>query len=269
MKTILTEQKVGDDQTSMSVFNAVSIIIPVINETYLLRQTIDVIADTCIKSDIAEIIFVLCDKTTPACIQSANETITVYSSYPIKTYYQKEPFIAAAYKEPFMFSQGSHVIIMSADMETDPNQIKDFIESQKKYPDAVIFASRWIKGGGFTGYFKIKLVCNYIFNKMLSVFYFSRLSDMTYGYKSFPVSVVQSIDWRETKHPFFLEMALKPLRLGIEIHEIPSKWRVRTEGESQNSFFQNFKYFKTAFICRFISKSKILKPGIFINQKNE
>ena len=73
----------------MSVFNGVSIIIPAINETHLLRRTIDIIADTCNKSDIAEIIFVFCDRTTPDCIKSANETIDEYISYPIKIYYQE------------------------------------------------------------------------------------------------------------------------------------------------------------------------------------
>jgi len=248
----------------MSVFVSVSIIIPVINETYLLQQTVDIVANTCNKSDLAEIILVVCDKTTPDCIKYINETKEKYNSYPIDIYFQKEPYIGAAYKEPFMFATGSHIIIMSADLETDPYQVKDFIEAQKKYPNAVIFASRWIKGGGFTGYNRVKLVCNFIFNRMLSVLYLSSLSDMTYGYKSFPATLVKAINWTETKHPIFLEMALKPLRLGVETHEIPSKWRVRTEGESQNSFFKNFKYFKVAFLCRFISRKKIVKPGTSI-----
>jgi hypothetical protein len=243
----------------MSFFNSVSIIIPAINETYLLRKTVDIIFGTCESEDIAEIIIVLCSETTVECVDTAEEIISEYSSRPVIIYFQKEPFLAAAYKEPFMFAVGSHIIIMSADMETDPYLIKDLIEKQKRYPEAVILASRWMKGGSFDGYNKVKLICNYIFQKMISVLFISRLSDLTCGYKSLPASLAKSIEWQEIKHPIFLEMSLKPLRLGVEMYEIPYNWKARTQGKSQNSFFQNFRYFKTLFASRFIKKSRILK----------
>lgn len=245
----------------MSIFNQVSIIIPAINETYLLRQTVEIITETCKSKDIVEILIVLCARSTKECLATAETLKQEPRSIPVKTYIQIEPFIGKAYQESFAVASGSHVIIMSADMETDPNQIKDFIETQKNHPDAVITASRWGQRNGFSGYNKIKLVLNYIFNKMLSILYLSSLSDMTFGYKSFPRYLVTAIDWKESKHPFFLELALKPLRLGVEFYEIHSKWKARTEGKSQNSFFQNFKYFKVVFYCRFIRKKNILKPS--------
>jgi len=245
----------------VSIFNQVSVIIPAINETYLMRQTIEIITETCNSSDIAEILIVLCARSTKECVAGAEALKEEPRSIPVKIYFQIEPFIGAAYQEAFTIATGSHVIIMSADMETDPNQVKDLIQAQKKHPDAVIAASRWGQKNGFSGYNKIKLVLNYIFNKMLSVVYFSNLSDMTFGYKSFPRYLVTAIDWQESKHPFFLELALKPLRLGVEFYEIHSKWKVRTEGKSQNSFFQNFKYFKVVLFCRFIRKKNILKPS--------
>ena len=70
---------------------------------------------------------------------------------------------------------------------------------------------------------------------------------------------MQSIKWEELKHPFFLETALKPLRLGVKFIEVPGHWAARTEGESQNGFFDNFKYFKTAFHIRVLKEEDILK----------
>ena len=61
------------------------------------------------------------------------------------------------------------------------------------------------------------------------------------------------------KHPFFLETALKPIKLGIKIHEIPSSWSARREGESQNSLLQTFKYLKIAFKVKFEKREKLLK----------
>jgi glycosyltransferase involved in cell wall biosynthesis len=246
----------------VNTFNSLSVIIPAINETYLLQTTVGIILETCEHQDIAEMIIVLCDRTTDACIRTAENLRDQHpSTVRIVVFFQKEPFLAAAYKESFAIAQGSHVLIMSADTETDPYLVKDFIAKQKICPDAVIIASRWIRGGGFDGYNKVKLVCNFIFGRMLSVLFWSSLTDMACGYKSMPTMLAESIDWKETKHPFYLEMALKPLRLGVHVCEIPFQWRPRTEGESQNSFFQNFKYFRTVFTCRFIKKSRILKPG--------
>ena len=61
--------------------------------------------------------------------------------------------------------------MMSSDMETDPNVIKTFIAGAKKYPDRIITATRWKKGGGFEDYNKIKLVCNLIFERRIGLFY--------------------------------------------------------------------------------------------------
>ena len=120
-------------------------------------------------------------------------------------------------------------------------------------------SSRWIKGGGFEGYSKIKWLCNYFFQKIMGILFRSRNTDMTYGYRIFPTDLMQSIRWEETRHPFFLETALKPLKLGVELIEIPAQWRPRQEGESVNGFFANFAYFKTAFRIRKMSREDILK----------
>lgn len=66
--------------------------------------------------------------------------------------------------------------------------------------------------------------------------YFSNLSDLTYAFRIFPTKLVQSIEWTELKHPFFLETALKPLRIGVKFIEIPAHWKARTEGIPQNPF---------------------------------
>ena len=73
---------------------------------------------------------------------------------------------------------------------------------------------------------------------------------------------MKSINWEELKHPFFLETALKPLRLGVKFVEVPAKWKARTEGESVNGFFANFMYFRTAWHNRFMRPENIYKESI-------
>ncbi len=241
-------------------FKNVSVLIPSMDETYSLSQTVDIIAQTCRPEDIAEIIIIISpQKTSPETIKTAQNLITKYSGQ-IKIYIHEQtlPFAGGAVRDGIKLARGSHLVMMSADMETDPNLIREFIEQSKKFPDRIITASRWKKGGSFSGYSKIKLICNYIFEKSIALFYFSALSDLTYAYRIFPSKLMKSIRWEELKHPFFLETALKPLRLGVKFVEVPGKWKARTEGESVNGFFANFKYFRTAWHNRFMRPEKIL-----------
>jgi glycosyltransferase involved in cell wall biosynthesis len=241
---------------------SVSIVLPAINETYSLKQTVEIILRTCRKEDICEFFIVLCNKSTPECIKAAGEVKQqIGGDIPVRVYYQRRPFIGAAMQEAFSLVEGTHVVMMSTDLETDPKIVTLFIERVKEKPDEIATASRWIGDGNFKGYNALKLVANFIFQKILALIFFSKLTDLTFGYRIFPVSLVQSIKWEEAKHPFFLETALKPLRMGTRFSEVPAQWEVRTEGESQNSFFKNFDYFRVAFKVRFMKKSSILKAS--------
>jgi glycosyltransferase involved in cell wall biosynthesis len=237
----------------------VSIVLPAINETYSFKKTVEIILNTCRKEDLCEFFIVLCKKTTPECVATAESIRDMDCGVSVRIYYQKKPFIGWAMREAFDLVAGTHVVMMSTDLETDPNVIREFIEIVKKRPKEIVTASRWIKKDSFSGYNKIKLVSNYIFQKIISLLFLSDLSDLTYAYRIFPVALVRKIKWEGVKHPFFLETALKPLRLGVKITEIPAKWEARTEGESQNSFFKNFDYFRLAFHVRFMRRKNILK----------
>jgi glycosyltransferase involved in cell wall biosynthesis len=242
----------------MDKFTSVSIVLPAINETFSFKATADIILQTCNKEDIRELFIVLCGKSTPECVKTA-EQIREIASVPVTIYYQKKPFIGGAMQEAFDLVSGSHVVMMSTDLETDPNVIQEFIKLAKEKPDNIITASRWIKRGGFKGYNKVKLLSNYMFQKLIALLFFSQLTDLTYAFRIFPTELVKKIRWEESRHPFFLETALKPLRMGVKFIEIPAKWEARVEGESQNSFFKNFEYFRTAFRIRFMKLTQIIK----------
>ena len=241
----------------MNELKSVSILLPAINETNAMQETVDLILGTCDKNDLCEFFIVLCDRTTPACVKTAERIRDMDCGVPVVIYCQEKPFVGMAMREAFERVQGSHVIMMSTDLETDPRLVSRMIAEEKKRPDGIVTASRWIKGGGFKGYSKIKLAGNYLFQKAIATLYFAKCTDLTYGYRIFPSKLMRAIRWEEEKHPFFLETALKPLRLGVPISEIPAQWEARTEGESQNTFFQNFKYFRTAWHIRFMKKQNM------------
>lgn len=245
----------------MSKFQSVSILLPTLNETFSFIQTVEIILRECKHEDIKEFIAIVCERTEPASL-NAIETAKIISeqkSIPLHILYQTRPFAGGAVQDGMDYATGSHTIMMAPDLETDPHSVKEFIELSKQYPDDMITASRWLKKGSFEGYSKVKWLLNFFFQKIFVVFYGVKLTDITFGYRLAPTELFQKIHWEEMKHPFFLETALKPICLGVKIHEIPSAWAARQEGESQNSLLQTFKYLRIAFKVKFEKKENLLR----------
>ena len=241
----------------MEKFSSVSIVIPAIDETESLKESIEIILETCDLKDLEEIFIVVCERTTPECLCVINSMIAPESEVPVRLYYQVHPGLGAALYEAMQRVMGSHVVNMAADMDTDPYVIKEMIRVAKAHPETVILASRWIKGGGFSGYGRIYKLLNYMFNKMLQILFMTKVKDLTYGYRFAPVDKTLSIKWESKGFSIGMETNLKMLRLGYKIIEVPAVWRVRNQGDSQNSFFTKVKYLSTVLKVRFASKASI------------
>jgi glycosyltransferase involved in cell wall biosynthesis len=248
------------DILSADRYVSATIIVPVINETASLEETVRIILRD-VKDRIDEILIVVCERTTPEAMETVGR-LSRNSGSIIRVHTQKLPFLGGAVREAFDLARGSHVVMMASDLETDPNTLKDLIANAELHPSAIVTASRWRVSKGFQGYSKVKLLCNWAFQRFFAVLYGVRLTDMTFAYRIFPVKLVQSIQWEELRHAFLFETLVKPLRLGVQVIEIPSGWKARTEGESQNTFLLNFVYFRTGLRTRFASRKSILKPGI-------
>jgi glycosyltransferase involved in cell wall biosynthesis len=245
---------------------SVTIILTVMNEIVSLRQTLDVILRDVPGEYIRELLFVVCEKTIPESMAVIAEYQKQYGDLVV-VLHQKLPFVGGAMRDAFDISRGSHVIIMATDLETDPKDVRVLIEEERKNPGGIVTASRWQEAGQFHGYSKIKLVCNWLFQRFFSIVYGTHLTDMTYGYRIFPTRLVQAIRWDELQFPFLFETIVKPLRLGVPVTEIPTVWRARTEGDSQNAslcitFFRNFAYFKTGLSIRCAPRRSILKSKL-------
>ena len=240
-------------------FQSASIILPVVNETISLERTVEIILRD-VRDRICEILIVICGRTTPEARAVVNDLAARYPNLVV-IHSQKLPFLGGALREAFDLARGSHTALMASDLETNPDELAQLIAEAERHPDAIIQASRWRKGGSFTGYSPLKLVLNRVFQSFFSILYGTCLSDMTFGYRVYPTAVVQSIAWEELRHPFLLECLVKPLRLGVPIIEVTSVWKARIEGESQNTFFRNFVYFRTGLKTRFAGRQSLLRPG--------
>jgi hypothetical protein len=244
-------------------FSGAAVILPVVTETDSLDETARILRETS-NDDIAEVLVVVCDRTTPESLARCRGLEAVFGDR-LRIHHQQLPFLGGAMREAFELATASHVIMMASDLETDPGTVSDLIAQAKKNPGAIITASRWASGGGFSGYGAHRVAANWVFQRLTSVLYRTKLTDATFGYRLFPTAFVQRIRWEGLRHEFLLETLLKPLRLGIAVVEVPTTWKLRQEGESQNSVMTQARYIPTLIRNRAVSpKVLVADPPVSV-----
>ena len=249
--TTSSSDRLTSDHTQMSV----SVILPVMDETVSLKETIRILLEENSRT-ITEILIVVCKKTTPESI-AVCEALERQQPDVVKILWQKLPFLGGAIRDCFDSATGSHVLMMASDLETDPRTVKDLITTAEQGFD-IVTATRWTQKDAFQGYDPLKYRLNWVFQQIIRLLYGTKLSDLTLAFRIFKTEWVKNIRWEELKHPFLLETILKPMRLGATVAEVPTVWRAREEGVSHNTFLQNFVYFRIAVKTRFSSRNRLL-----------
>ncbi|MHC4509202.1 MAG: glycosyltransferase [Planctomycetota bacterium] len=211
----------------------ISFVLPVLNETYSLKQTVDTIFELA-RDQLHEVLIITAERTSSESL-AVIDTIKEEHAARVRVHRQRLPFLGGAMQEAFDIASGEHVMLMASDLETDPTLIPAFIEKIKEDRWDIVAGSRWLEGGGFEGYSKMKLALNYLYRK----------------------SILEGIRWEELKHPFLLECLLKPMRCGARVAEIPCTWRARTEGASAGVFIETFAYLRIALKARFVPISRL------------
>ena len=226
-------------------FESVSVILPVLDETDSLRETVETILRDC-DPDIREFLVVVCARTTPQSL-AVCDALKARLGDRMKIIRQTLPYLGGATRDAFDEARGSsHVLMMASDLETPPERVAAFLAEAKRRPEALITGSRWLKGGGFENYDPLKLVLNWLFQHIFRLLYWTKLGDLTYGYKTLSREIIKTIPWQGTLHEMFIETTVRPLRRGYRIEQVPTIWIGRREGESKNQFLRNFRYVRTA-----------------------
>ncbi len=244
-------------------FRSVSIILPTLKETDSFIQAVSMLLDMNDRQDIEEFIAVVCDRTKPESFQSIEKgrKIAEAAGIPLKVLHQTRPFFGGALQDGFDVAKGSHVCMVTPDLDTAPDKVPEMIMQAKQFPGDIIIGSRWKKGGGFKNYSRIKKIWNFFSQKFLDVLYLSTLTDFTWGNQLTPTILARAIYHREDKHPINIERVVIPLRLGVGFREVPAVCHMM-DGETVNPLMANLAYLRPAFRCRFARRETLVKPGI-------
>ena len=222
-----------------------SVVVTVFSETFSIRETLDILLGND-RGYIHEIILLISPRASEEAFAICRERAAQDSR--IKVVVQKNnPGIGWAYREGMDAATGNYVALMAADLETEPAAVDRMVNKIVDSGCDGVIANRWLPGGGFTNYDPLKYVLNFIFQNVFRVLFWTKLGDLTYGFKILSKKMTQSIAWEGTLHEICIETTVKPIKQGFQMEQVPSVWVGRKEGQSVNTFFRNFRYVRTAF----------------------
>src|SRR5579862_8387928 len=186
----------------------VSIIMPVMDETTSLRETVEIVMNENGPA-IHEIICLTSKFSSPDALAVCHELAGRWPG-TVLVREQVRPYLGGALQDAYAWASGSHILLMASDLETPPHAAKDLIAEARKGWD-IVATTRWRGGGGFSGYNPVKYVLNWIFQKVIGALYHTNLTDLTFGYRIYRTEVLRNHEWTEFRHPFLLECLLRPL----------------------------------------------------------
>ena len=243
---------------------SVSVLIGAVTESNVLEKTVAEILALPERILIKEILIAYpAERVTPAC-KSVLESIQNDCSHPditIKVVAQKTPKMGF-FSDLFKIASGTHCVLFSSDGAMPVSLIEELVKKEKEYPEAIVSSSRWLEGGSFGDYNRGKLLLNRLSQIYLRVLYHTNLTDMTNAVQIAPTQLMRCIQWEQTGFSRGMEMVIKPLRLGVEIIEIPTQYTERTEGKSNNSIFELFDYLKVSIKVRLMTKERIIESPV-------
>ncbi len=226
-----------------------SVVMPVYSETDSVRQIVEWLMRE-VGPRLEEIILVQSPRSSELSLAVCGGLAEDYSL--VRLHVQKNnPGLGWAVREGFALVTGNLVLTLDSDGEMENETVPRMLDEMAAGGHALVVASRWLPGGGFTGYSRLKYHLNWCFQHLFRWLFWTQLHDLTYGFKLIRAELVHGIDWQGTLHEIACETTLKVVRLGVSVSEVPSKWTARTEGVSKNTFWRNFRYLKTALVILF------------------
>jgi len=219
---------------------SVSIILPVLNEINSLKKTLFTLNKIKIEK---EYLIVFSKSLTQK--KTKDEINKLKKKYKnLKCFHQIRPFVGGAIDLGIKKAKKKYIVIMASDLETNPYDLKKMLNISLKNCNCIVSADRWVGSNGFKDYGIIKFIANFMFQKLLKVFFSYNILDFTFAYRIYPRKALKGFKLKELRHGFALEMLLKPMKKGFKIVTVPAKWKKRVEGSSSITIDSYISYLK-------------------------
>lgn len=234
-----------------------SVVLPVYSETDSLRDVVQWLRQK-FDDRLLEILIILSPRSAPESRAVCDELVAADSRVSVQLQ-EQNPGLGNAVRQGLRSAKGDLVLMMDSDGEMENETVVRMFQRMEEGNYDLVVASRWIRGGGFSGYSSFKRVLNWGFQQLFRVLFLTRLHDLTYGFKLIRGDLARNIVWEGTLHEIACETTLKPVRMGAKVAEVPSFWTARRQGVTKNSFMRNFRYVDMA--LRILFRGVKTQPG--------
>ena len=166
-----------------------------------------------------EYIFIPAQHSSAQCLKTIKRICDEYEN--CKCFVQPGKGLGDAIRYSFTLATGTHLLIWPADNGMESSSFPKMLALSKLYPNKIIKISRWLPGGGFVDYGRIRKVVNFFSQKLFAFMFHSNLTDFTNPTQIAPLELYKRIQWENSDASFLPEMVFKPLKCGEEFIEVP------------------------------------------------
>jgi glycosyltransferase involved in cell wall biosynthesis len=210
-----------------------SVIMPVYNEV----GTIEEIIRRVMAVDIPKELIIVDDGSTDGtreklrALPASDAVRTIFHPYNLGK--------GAAVRTGLAEAKGDVVVIQDADLEYDPQELRDLLKPILRGDADVVYGSRLSGGRPQRVYLFWHLVANKFLCLVLNLLYNTTLTDMETGYKMFTRPVLESLRLRANGFDIEPEITAKIFKKDWRVYEIPISYYGRTYREGKKIRFKD------------------------------
>lgn len=231
-------------QQEMITDPRISVVVPTLNEAHNLPHVLPDIPET-----VHEVILVD-GNSTDGTVTVARELLPT-----IRVIQQTGKGKGDALRAGFAACTGDIIVMLDADGSANPKEIPRFVTALVA-GNEFAKGSRFLKGGGSNDLTPLRRTGNFFLCTLVNVLFWSRFSDLCYGYNAFWSHCLDYIDIDCDGFEVETLMNLRACRAGLQVVEVPSFEYRRIHGQS------NLRTFRDGWLvlCTII-RERIRKPA--------
>ena len=244
----------------MERFDKLKIVVLATTEQNTLRETVSLLLEKCSADDISEIVILMLSDTCPSASVAKEISKKNTSSVPISIHIQHTPGLyPAVFEATELNANCSHFLIIGSDLEMDPNSVPELISCSKQHPNAVVCASKFMKGSYRENYGVMHYLCNRAVNLSVRAILNIRGTELLSTFQIYPSDMLKRMNFTDLYRTYY-QYAFRPVVMGEEYIEIPTDYIRRSEGASNYNLKRYIDlgstFIKTALAERKIRKQK-------------